>query len=145
MKKSTLKHKIWLGIFLLLAVVVGIFAFRIIRHQQTQQRAHTNAMALIDLIHALELGETMTLDDIPFAWDSHFIYAPYTPVHANPTCMERNLLFQQIDILVTYLCFFYNDQLVARFSNRHRFPEVFRLVEHGAITRESEDVMLEVE
>ena len=145
MKKLTLKHKIWLGIFLLLTAVVGIFAFRIIRHQLTQHRAHTNAMALVELINELEPRETMTLDDIPFAWDSHFIYDPYTPVYVNPTCMERNLLFQQIDILVTYLCFFYNDRLVARISNRHRYPEVFWLVENGSFSRELEDVMLEVE
>jgi len=130
------KRRIMFVVLLILLTVIGIFTFRVIRHR----RVHTNTIALVELVNELEPGETMTLDDIPFAWNSYFIYDPYTPVHVNPACMERHLLFQNFDISVTYLCFFYNDRLVARVSNRHQFPEVFWLVENGTFTRELEDV-----
>ena len=133
MKKLTLKHRILLGVLLILLTVIGIFTFWVVRHRQIQERAHTNGMALAGLVDGLESGERITLDNIPFAWDSYFIYEPYTPIHVNPACMERSLLFDHFSITSTYLCFFYNDQLVARLSGRHRVPRVFELVEYGEL------------
>ena len=133
MAQDKMRKKLWKFPALIGLLMIGIFIFRIVRHNQIQERARENGQALVELVNSLEYGERITTDDVPFEWDSFVIYEPYTAVHLNPACMERGLLFQDFAIMSTYLCFFHNDRLVARVTTRPHHPGVFQLMENNEL------------
>ena len=114
-KDKRKKPWVWLVLFALL-ILGGILVFRIVRNIRISERAEQNGQALVELVSELGDGQTVFLNDIvPFEWDFFVVYDLYTSRDSNRACMG-NPWFDDF-IMRTYLCFFYEDSLVARITS----------------------------